>query len=115
MMSKIFGLGKEDLLIECEEKLDALFERIARERLPKNKNKKYIHGDEISVEDVALCSLAAPVLAPAKYCGGTYMHIFMGVETSDTGYHEKIEHYRNTEVGKYVMQFYEDNRELRVI
>lgn len=113
LMSKLFGLGKETLLLDCEHKLDDLFERIARERLPKKS--RYINGDKISVEDIALCSLAGPILAPPKYCGGNYLVMFSGVEASDAVYREKIERYRNTEVGKYVMQFYEDQREIREI
>lgn len=113
IMSKLFGLGKSELLAECEDKLDVLFERIERERLPKNS--RYINGDKISVEDVALCSLTAPILAPPKYCGGNYLHIFAGVEATDAGYHKKVERYRQTKLGKYVMQFYEDHREMRML
>jgi glutathione S-transferase len=113
LMSNLFGLGKADLLSECENKIDKLFERIATERLPKNS--KYINGDQISVEDIALCALAGPILAPAKYCGGAYVRVFSGVENADLLYHDKVERYRNTEVGKYVMQFYEENREARPI
>jgi glutathione S-transferase len=113
LMSKIFGLGREDLLSECEAKLDALFARIAHERLPKNS--RYINGDKMSVEDVALCSLAGPILAPSKYCGSIFVRMFSAVEASDAPYREKIERYRKTEVGKYVMQFYEDHREVKMI
>lgn len=112
-MSNIFGLGKDDLLSDCETKLDALFERIAQERLPKNT--RFINGDTISVEDVALCSLAGPLLAPAKYCGGNFVRTFSAIEASDGPYHDKIERYRNTAVGKYVMQFYEEHREVKLI
>jgi len=108
LMSRMFGLGKQDLFEKCENDLDELFERIAKERLPENS--RYINGDELSVEDIALCSLAAPALIPEKYCGGSFTPIFYGCISKDKEFQLRLEKYRATAVGKYVMQFYDENR-----
>ena len=107
-MSKLFGLGKPNLFIDCEKKIDVLLSRI-EQRLPKQS--RYINGAHISVEDVALCALMAPMLLPPKYCGGEFNSIFMKFEAQDTDFHEKLKFYRNTPVGKYVMHIYEENRD----
>ena len=113
LMSKLFGCGNATLLCDCENKLGELLERISKERLPKKS--KYINGDKISVEDIALCTLAAPLLLPPKYCGGTYFNIFAEVESSDEEFRERLEYYRNTDVGKYVMHFYEKHRDVKTV
>lgn len=109
IMAKVFGLGKQDLFAKCENDLNDLFERIAKERLPKNS--RYINGEEISVEDIALCSLASPALIPEKYCGGCFTPIFNDCIAKDKEFLSRLEKYRATPVGKYVLQFYEENRE----
>jgi len=108
-MSQTFGVGDSDKIKECENKIDALFERIATQRLLHKKG-RYINGDDITVEDVALCSLAGPICLPLKYCAGEYNRHFAVMEATDAEYREKIGRYRNTEVGKYVMQFYDEYR-----
>ena len=61
----------------CEAKLDALFDRIARERLPPpDSGHRFINGDTMGVEDVALAALAAPVVVPPGYCAGRYTRYF---------------------------------------
>jgi hypothetical protein len=72
-MSAIFGVNDSALVSACELKLEALFARIARERLPQpGSGQRFINGDTMGVEDVALASLAAPVVVPSGYCCGRY-------------------------------------------
>ena len=33
---------------------------------------KYLHGDTLSAEDIALCSLAGPAVLPRLYCEGRF-------------------------------------------
>ena len=72
-MSTLFGVRDAALVSACELELEALFARIARERLPQpGSGQRFINGDTMGVEDVALAALAGPVVVPSGYCGGRY-------------------------------------------
>ena len=68
-MVEIFQPFDKRRVDECREKLKVVVDKIGRERIA-NRSGKYINGDEISVEDIALCALLGPVVMPDNYCEG---------------------------------------------
>ena len=111
VMSKIFAVSNAAALAECRAKLASVFDAIA----PRVRERKgrFLNGDTIGLEDVALASLAAPALLPANYCGGAYAEWFRLLEAQDADMRKELAHWRGTEVGVYVMRLYEEFRPAR--
>jgi glutathione S-transferase len=95
---------------ECRDKLDAHFAQLD-ERV-KNKKGKYLRGDTISLEDLALCSLGAVVVMPPLYAKGLYNKGFDMMAASDREFVRERDAYRNTATGQYILNFYAENRNL---
>jgi hypothetical protein len=111
-MGKLFAVSDSVAVDQCEDRLRQLFDHIATERLGRVDRPPgpYINGENISLEDIALCSLAGPVLLPDTYCEGKFYKWFRALEKGDPDTRNKIEHFRNTVTGKYVLNFYAKHR-----
>ncbi len=61
LLTKTFACDDDKAFADCRTKLVSLFERLA-ERLRDRKGGRFLAGDSPGVEDLALASLAAPVV-----------------------------------------------------
>jgi len=68
-MVEIFQPFDKRRVDECRENLKVVVDKIGKERIA-NRSGKYINGDEISIEDIAVCALLGPVVMPDNYCEG---------------------------------------------
>ena len=96
-------------LAACKSRLLLTLNDIAVTRL-QHRTTKYINGDYMTVEDVALCALVAPICLPPLYCEGKYKRYFDAAEAQDSSFHEELEEFRATEVGRYCLQCYAEHR-----
>lgn len=71
---------------------------------------KFLAGDRIGMEDIALCSLFSPLVLPAEYAGGSLHKFFSQLEEQDSELQKQLQHFRSTEVGKYVLHMYANYR-----
>jgi hypothetical protein len=108
LMSKIFASSSESAFAECRAELVSLFDTIA----PRIKARKgrFLGGDSIGLEDIALASLAGPMVWPANYCGGAYAKWMGLLEAQDAELRRDLAYWRGTEVGAYVMRLYTEHR-----
>lgn len=88
----------------CREKLEDIIKILDNKVI--SRKGEFINGDLISVEDVALASLFAPMVLPQLYCDGKYSWEFDQLYNQDQEYRDELIRMRNTETGKYVMNFY---------
>jgi glutathione S-transferase len=109
LMRKTFKVGQVDEELKCDEMLRALFKRIESERLAKRTG-DYLGGDSLGVEDLALAALGAPLVLPPKYMRGEYADVFSSMIAQDSLAAESVNYYRNTVVGKYILDVYEKHR-----
>jgi hypothetical protein len=107
-MTKIFSPGDQESFSECRRKLVTLFEVIG-ERVQSRKG-RFLNGSIIGVEDIALASLAAPMVCPKSYCAGLYQEYFAMLEVQDEDMGRELKYWRGTDVGKYVLQLYDEFR-----
>ena len=94
---------------ECRARLIDTFVEIDVSRL-RNRTGKYINGDTVSVEDLALCALVAPIVLPPLYCQGIFQEQFAALEASDTDLQAELAFFRATPVGKYCLNIYDEIR-----
>jgi hypothetical protein len=107
-MSKIFAVGDAEAFAECRRKLITLFEAIG-ERVRGRKG-RFLNGSSIGIEDIALASLAAPMVYPKSYCEGHFEKFYTMLEAQDEDLRQELTYWRGTDVGKYVMQLYDEHR-----
>jgi hypothetical protein len=109
MLMKSFQAADMQAFADCKQRLIATFELIAATRL-RGRSTKFINGESMSVEDVALCALAAPVVIPPQYCGGVYAKYFDQALEQDSEFRSEVAYFRNTDVGRYVLSCYAEHR-----
>lgn len=108
IMTRIFAPSSAPALAECRGRLVSLFDALApRVRARRG---RFLGGDAVGLEDVALAALAAPVVLPRYYCGGAYAKWFGLLEAQDAALREELAYWRGTEVGAYVMGLYAEHR-----
>ena len=118
IMRALFGVSDSEIQIRNEQKLHDLFDRIHKTRLANVKGygtshdsgTTYINGDEITVEDIVLCSLCGPVVLPDLYCEGRFYGPFNAVLSQDSALRCKVDKFRRHPVGQYVLKFYAQHR-----
>lgn len=108
-MSGAFKPDDEELNAIAHEKLLALFEEIAEKKL-RNRKGKYMNGDKLTVEDIVVTSLGAGMVMPKKYCGGYFEANTQEYLAQDPKMRKTIEEYRATDLGKYILEVYENER-----
>lgn len=104
----IFASSDAQAISECRVKLVALVKRLD-ERVRGRKG-PYLSGDQIGLDDVALASLAAPLVYPDEYCGGAFNTSFKKMEAQDAKLREELAYWRSTETGQYVLKLYKERR-----
>jgi glutathione S-transferase len=109
VMVSTFGAGHALAHAKCEAELRACLERIAETRL-RGRTGKYLGGDVLSVEDVALASLVAPAVNPPLYCDGQFGRLFAALEAGDEEMRRGLEEWRATEAGRYCLELYATRR-----
>jgi hypothetical protein len=65
---------------------------------------------KISLADIALASILAPIVNPPLYIEGKFGHVFNIVEKNDPRFREEIDKWRNTRAGKFTMEMYKNFR-----
>lgn len=108
MMKKTFKTDDDERRRELMGKLEQHFEKMSQ--IVDGRKGKYINGDDISVEDVAFCSLGACVVFPPLYCNGDFADSFTPIVEAELEVHEFVDKLRDTPAGKYILEFYEHNR-----
>ena len=101
-----FDANNSELRKTCRERLLHLFENELLARVRGRKG-RFINGDKLSLEDIALSSLACPLVQHQLYCGGVYSAEFRELEELDQEHGEDLAFWRGTEVGRYVFSVYE--------
>lgn len=109
VMNKFFRPTDVAAVALCREKLVSAVGTIGIEKIAKRSG-KYIMGDKLTQADLALAALMAPLLCPPLYALGTYDQWFKLAEAQDNQLKEEVLYWRSTEVGKYVMQIYRNER-----
>lgn len=107
LMTKLFA-PKTFSPESTREKLDQAF--VTVEGYLNRRKGKYLDGDEIGLSDIALASLAAPLLSPPLYYEGKFTHIFNKIFDSDASVRAERDKYRNTAVGQYILEIYAKHR-----
>ena len=125
-MREIFAVGDAVQTANNEVKLLKLFDSIRDEQLhgtvqgygdginsgsQNQKNlSKHLHGEQLSVEDIALCCLAGPAVLPRNYCEGRFTKYFDRALENDEQARRRVEVFRKHDVGQYVNSVYENCR-----
>jgi len=109
MLIESFQAADTQAFSDCKQRLMETFELIAATRL-RGRSTKFINGESLCVEDVALCALAAPVVIPPQYCGGVYALYFDQALEQDVEFRREVTFFRETDVGRYVLQCYAEHR-----
>ena len=103
-LQKMFGGNEEKVkqdLLKTLPKIDKFLDK---------RQGEFINGDKISLGDVALASLFAPLVSPPLYSEGKYNHIFNELMERDEEARKEIEFWRNTKVGQYTLGIYSKYR-----
>jgi glutathione S-transferase len=93
-------------------RLRTAFDTITETRLKQSKG-KYINGNEISAEDIALVALVSPVVSPPEFCKGRFRYILEELFDSDAEARAIRTEFREREVGKYCLDFYKEYGEMQ--
>lgn len=116
-MRLLFAVDKPDVVQNNYEKLLKIFDQIRDERLQKvteiakTGKESFVHGNSLSVEDIAICSLAGPALfVPDLYCKGRFTRWFNCALSADADAQKKVDTFRSHAVGQFVMRVYEKYR-----
>lgn len=110
-----FRTDDADACALCRTRLRALLARLGEARVQRARSPdggfcRYLNGETVTLEDVALAALAAPLVCPPGYCEGRFNFVFDAVEASDSSYRAEVEEWRRTDVGQYALWFYEQHR-----
>ena len=115
MMRELFAVGDSALGQANDQALKKLFDALRDQQLRGavrgfGGSNRFLHGDELSAEDVALASLAGPVLLPGSYCEARFAKFFDAALNSDEEARRRVEQFRQHDVGVYVTGVYEECR-----
>mmetsp|Transcript_10162 Transcript_10162/g.10242 ORF Transcript_10162/g.10242 Transcript_10162/m.10242 type:complete len:193 (-) Transcript_10162:69-647(-) len=108
MMKKTFKSNDNEVYNKCKQNIKIIFNKI--ENKINKKQTKYINGNFISVEDICIASLGAPLVLPEQYCEGEYYQWFLKAEKQDKIFSEEMKCFRATPVGKYILDLYSELR-----
>lgn len=111
MMQKVFRPFDDMAVAKCKGSLQQTFDKL--DRLVADRKGMYLLGDELSLADIALASLAAPILLPPLYCGGKFTAQFQDLYNLDPDVRAEIDKWRSTITGQYVMKLYANHRAKR--
>jgi glutathione S-transferase len=97
---------------DCRLRLNAAFKRT--DELIAAKKTRFLGGgkkdSEIGLADIALASLAAPIVLPPENCGGKYTPVFQKLMAQDVALKAEVERYRSTVTGQYILDLYSKHR-----
>lgn len=110
-MSNMFKVKDDAHFLKCKSKLQSVVETYLDEAIS-NRKGKFLNGDTIGVEDIAIASLFAPMINPHNYCHGKYGKWFQMLQEKDSALREEIRYWENTTTGKYVTFLYDNHREI---
>jgi hypothetical protein len=113
LMRKLFTPSSEpDIQQRSKEKLQKAINQIEEQYLlpAKAKGHVYLTGDQLSVGDIALASLFAPLITPPQYYGGKYEKIFKDLAESDSDIQQEKAFWQQTAVGQFTLDLYNKHR-----
>ena len=108
MMIQIFQPANEAANKECLDKLRDVFAIISEQI--KSKKTKYLYGDELGLADLAVAALASPVVMPDEFSRGKYNTLFNRLIDCEPEFKLRIDEFRATPAGQYVMLMYKNHR-----
>lgn len=107
-MIKLFSPYDTAAVKKCKDSLANTFEKL--DRIVLERKGKFIGGDDLSLIDISIASLAAPILLPPLYCEGKFNAAFQGIYDNDIEAKNEVDRWRNTITGRYVMELYATQR-----
>lgn len=108
ILSKTYKPDDKAAADAARDRLKVIF--VELEAILQNRPGRYLGGDTMGVADVALAALTAPLVNPPLYCHGTYGKIFDAFLEHDALAKAETNYWRETVVGKYVLEMYQAHR-----
>lgn len=105
---KTFQPYDQEAVSKCRAKVATIFQEL--DSIVAGRKQKYLGGDSPGVADIALASLAAPLINPPLYVGGKYEKIFDSLLQRDAEVREETRRWRETVTGAYVLEMYQTLR-----
>lgn len=109
MLRQGFHADDKHLVEESRTRLQSLVHQIEQDYLV-NRKSQYLVDDQISMYDMALASLMAPLIHPPLYNLGAHKKWLDLLYDQDEDFRKEVEFWRGTPVGQYVLELYEKNR-----
>lgn len=113
LMRKLFTPSSDpDIKQKSTERLQNVLNQIDQQYLQpaKAKGHAFLTGDKLSVGDIALASLFAPLITPPQYYGGKYEKIFTEFVQTDEDVRRDKEFWEKTAVGQFTLDLYKKHR-----
>ena len=104
-MRRLFRTHSDEAMKVCDDRLAETLDR-ANGFLEKSGG-EFLGGDAPSIEDVAMATLAAPLVLPANFARGKYASPFEQLLAQDAEMQAQVEAYRATPVGAHALKVYE--------
>ncbi|KAH8045637.1 L-cystine transmembrane transporter [Aureococcus anophagefferens] len=104
-MRRLFRTRCDEAMKVCDDRLAETLDR-ANGFLEKSGG-EFLGGDAPSISDVAMATLAAPLVLPAKFARGKYASPFEQLLAQDAEMQAQVEAYRATPVGAHALKVYE--------
>lgn len=108
LLMKLFNVKDTQAVAECKQKMKEVTERL--DNIIKSRSTQFIRGNEISINDIALASLFAPLVCPPLYYGGKFTRSFNKLIDQDSEARKEVEYWRQTITGQYVLDLYNQHR-----
>ena len=77
-----------------------------------NRKSRYWVNDQVSMYDVAVASLLAPMIHPPMYNLGVYEKWLDLLYDQDKSFRNEVEFWRGTMLGQYCMALYQEHRRI---
>lgn len=104
-MRRLFRTRCDEAMKVCDDRLAETLDR-ANGFLEKSGG-EFLGGDAPSISGVAMATLAAPLVLPAKFARGKYASPFEQLLAQDAEMQAQVEAYRATPVGAHALKVYE--------
>ncbi|KAG8462825.1 hypothetical protein KFE25_001598 [Diacronema lutheri] len=108
-LTAAFRSDEPSAMATCRARLRAVIDELGASRV-RARPGAFLNGDAISLEDVALAALVAPLVLPPNYCEGKYAYVLDAIAPADRQFAAELAEWRATAVGEYVLWLYAHHR-----
>jgi glutathione S-transferase len=113
-MREIFKPRDAAAVARCKGKLADVAARIEAEYLPADgagAGSGFIGGaSSIGIADIAVASLAGPLVVPPEYAEGKSHEHFQKAMAQDEAFREEVERWRSTKLGRFTLRMFAEHR-----